>query len=203
MKRSLAAFICLLTLLSAGVPLLAGASSGVSINTGKIVLDKPLAPGGTYDLPNVEVSNTGTDPSNYGISVQYNEVQDQRKPDAAWLEFTPSSFRLLPGESALVKVSIAVPENAAAGDYFAYIEADSLQGKGASASSISGAAAARLYFSVAQTNIFKSAAASALSLVTRHSPWSYVLLWILAIVLVGLLAMRIRTVLKSSRLPRT
>ena len=104
MKRVLTAFgSSLLVVFSLfAVPMSVVASSGVSVDTGKIVLDKSVVPGGTYDLPSIQVSNTGTESSGYGITVEYNEVQSQMKPDQSWIHFDPATFKLAPGESQLV-----------------------------------------------------------------------------------------------------
>ncbi len=190
-KAIITAYSLFAFVLFAAVPLSAGANVGVSINTGKIILDKSLVPGGTYQLPDVQVSNTGTEASDYGVSIEYNETQQQLKPKADWFHFDPATFHLAPGEVKLVKVSVTLPTTATAGDYFAYIEAHSIHDDNTSTAAVSGAAAAKLYLSVGQSNMFKTGYYGMLSFVKQHAPWTYGALWIIAILIICAILKRI------------
>lgn len=177
-------------LLSA-LPMVASATVGVSVNTGKITLNQALVPGVAYDLPsNIEVKNIGTEASDYAMSVEYNEVQTQLKPKADWFRFNPATFHLLPGESKIVKVSVAPAASAIPGGYFTYIEAHSV--KGPDKASISGAAATKLYFSVAPSDFFKKCYYNMLSYTHNHSRWAYPLLWVISVIIFSALWRRIR-----------
>ena len=189
MKRTSILLGTVLATLSLGASL-ALASAGVSINTGKIVLDKAIIPGATYDLPNVEVTNIGDGVAQYEMSVEYNEVQSQAKPDATWFTFSPSSFELKPGESKIVKSTVMPGVSAKPGDYFAYVEASSV--KAPNGGSVSGAAATKLYFSVASTSAMKTFFYSLVSFVHAHSPWSYIVLWALALVILSLIVKKLK-----------
>ena len=196
-KAIIAALFTIIFLVS--LPLSSIASTGVSINTGKIVLDKSVVPGGTYVLPSVQVTNTGTEASDYGVSIEYNEIQQPLKPDASWFHFDPATFHLNPGEAKLVKVSVEIPLSATASDYFAYIEAHTIEQDGAAhESSISGAAATKLYFSVAQSNAFKTGDYAILSFVGDNAPWTYAALWIIGIGIACLIWKRLHLIVKSS-----
>jgi len=199
MKKIIILFSFLVVLSLFTLPFSTGANSGVSINTGKILLEKAIVPGGTYDLPSVEVKNTGDESSDYGVSVEYNEVQSQLKPEAKWFEFSPINFNLLPGESKIVKTKIIVPENAQAGDYFAYIEAHTLNNKAVNNLSISGAAASKLYFSVDKFNIFKTIYFSSLSYVKKYSPISYIPLAAIFVIILYFIVRNLKLIIKSKK----
>lgn len=194
MKKALIAFLFAFVILFSAT-FTAFASTGVSINTGKIVLDKPVVPGGTYVLPSVQVTNSGTEASDYAVTVQYNDVQSTLKPDVKWFHFDPATFHLNPGEAKLVKVSINVPASAVAGDYFAYVEAHAIQGDNGK-SSISGAAATKLYLSVGQSNFLQTGFYSISSIIQNNTPVSYVILWIVALIIVVLIWKRIKMMKK-------
>ena len=151
----------------------AHASIGVGVGAGKITLNDDLKPGSIYDLPSLPVINTGDEESDYGVSIEYNEVQSQMKPDAAWFRFDPATFHLLPGKSQVVKVSVAVPIKTIPGEYFAYLEAHPVKSDVAGVTSIGVAAASKLYFTVAPSNFFEGIYYRALSLIERSAPWSY------------------------------
>jgi len=176
------AILCILAL-AFFVPCAASASIGVGVGTGKIVVDQPMKPGGIYQLAPVMVLNTGDEPSDYEVTVQYNEKQDQLKPPSDWFSFSPATFHLDPGQARAVTTAISLPVNAKPGDYFAYLEAHPVQTDKEGSSRIGIAAAAKLYFSVAPANIFQAAYYRAASLLTRYAPWTYVVLIVIAAVL--------------------
>lgn len=128
------------------------ASIGVGVGTGKIMLDRALLPGKTYVLPPIVVVNTGDEVSDYGVSVEYNETQDQRKPDRSWFRFVPLSFTLAPGKTQPVSITITVPIRSVPGDYFAYLEAHPIAQAHHGQSRVGIAAASKLFFTVASAN---------------------------------------------------
>ena len=192
-KAFIASFVFLALLFS--TPYFAFADVGVTVNTAKIALDKAIVPGATYDIPSIQVKNSGTEGSDYGVTVDYNQTQTEMKPDIGWFTMTPSTFHLEPGESKIVKLSIALPTSAAAGDYFSYIEAHSMKKDGSTDTSIAGAAAAKFYFSVAKSNIFEKSYYSTVSFVHQNSSWSYIVLGLLAIGIIYLFVRRLRAMI--------
>ena len=150
------------------------ASVGVGIGAGKITLNEALKPGGVYELPTVPVINTGDETANYGVSVEYNQVQPQLKPDASWFAFSPATFRLDPGRSQVVKVSLAIPVKTIPGEYFVYLEAHPVKIDVAGVTSIGVAAASRLYFTVAPANFLQGVYYRVKSLIELGAPWTYI-----------------------------
>lgn len=157
------------------------ASIGVGVGAGKIMLTQPLKPGTIYQLPSFPVINTGDEGANYGISIEYNEVQAQLKPKQDWFTFSPTTFHLAPGKSQVVQVSVAVPVKAVPGEYFAYLEAHPIKADIAGVTSIGVAAASKLSFTVAPANIFQGIYYRLVSLVTRGAPWTYIAIGLLAL----------------------
>lgn len=71
-KKAFGIFIGIVLLL----PILALARIGVGVGIGKIVVDQPLKPGLIYTLPSLPVLNTGDEPAEYGVSIEYHEGQE-------------------------------------------------------------------------------------------------------------------------------
>jgi hypothetical protein len=137
------------------LPIAAFASIGVGVGTGKIYVDEKLKAGQIYDLPALSVLNTGDEPSQYGVSVEYNEIQPQLKPSRQWFVFYPASFELQPGQAQTVQIRLSLPlKGAAPGDYLAYLEAHPVKNSIAGQTNVGIAAAAKLYFTVAPANFF-------------------------------------------------
>jgi hypothetical protein len=158
------------------------ATIGVGIGAGKITLDEELTPGSIYQLPSLPVLNTGDEPSDYAVSIEYNEVQSQMKPKADWFTFTPKTFHLEPGKSQVVKVSVAVPIKTIPGEYFSYLEAHPVVADVAGVTSIGVAAASKLYFTVAPANFLQGIFYRTKSLVERGTPWTYIGFGIIALI---------------------
>ena len=175
MKKVLLLFI----ITSFTFPHLAFASIGVGVNLGKIEIDEPLKPGGIYNFPSIGVINTGDEPGDYELAVTYHQDQPELRPLAEWFIFTPSSFRLEPGESQSVAVRLALPLKMTPGEYFAYLEAHPviIAGPG---TTIGVAAATKTYFTVAPANIFQAVTHRISSFVKNNAPWTYVVLAIVA-----------------------
>ena len=104
----------------AGVALLgaapAHASTGVSIDVGKIEISEQLSPGGEYHLPTFGVRNPGTETASYEIVVSYLDEPTLRPP-AGWFRFDPATLTLAAGESRPVSIVLDVPPGAEPGDY--------------------------------------------------------------------------------------
>lgn len=162
------------------LPAGAFASLGVGVGSGKISIDQRLNPGGIYELPALPVLNTGDQPADYGVSIEFNEVQSELKPTREMFSFSPATFHLEPGKSQVVRISLNLPVKTAPGNYFAYIEAHPVQTSHAGQATIGVAAAAKLNFTVAPANIFQGAYYRALSFMTLNAPWTYVGLAVLA-----------------------
>src|SRR5687767_1480811 len=75
----------------------ARADRGVSIDLGRIEIEQPLAPGGSYRLPTIGVRNPGDETTRYRLSVAPVDVEDAKAPPAAWFRFSPSELELEPG----------------------------------------------------------------------------------------------------------
>ncbi len=176
-------FIAIFLAFGALGALRAAASIGVGVGAGKITLNEPLKPGSIYELPSIPVLNTGDEESDYGVSIEYNEIQSQMKPNADWFSFTPATFHLQPGRSQVVKMSVSIPIKTVPGEYFAYLEAHPIRSDVAGVSSIGVAAASKLYFTVAPANFFQGIYYRIVSLVTRGAPWTYIAFGIIGLLI--------------------
>jgi hypothetical protein len=125
---------------------------GVGVGTGKIELNEALKPGMTYYLPAIPVFNNGDVASDYKMSIQLNEKQDELKPDPTWFTFSPATFYLEPGKSTPVNVTLKTSSKARAGKYFAYIEAQPTKNTQQGDATINVAAATKMYFEVKPAN---------------------------------------------------
>jgi hypothetical protein len=162
-------------------PLGSSANLGVGVGTGKIEMDKPLKPGGLYTLPSLTVINTGDEPSDYGVSVEYKGDQPRMSPPKEWFIFTPSTFHMEPGQSQVVQVQVNIPIKTKPGDFFAYLQGAPVRAtSSAGGATIGIGAAAKLYFTIAPANIFQGLYYRALFLITTNTPWSYVILVVIA-----------------------
>jgi len=172
------------------LPVLVLARIGVGVGTGKIVVDQPLKPGLIYTLPSLVVLNTGDEPGEYGVSIEYHEGQETNpemglKPAKEWLSFEPEKFHLEPGQAQQVKIKLSLPvKGVKPGQYFAYLEGHPVKKDVAGQTTIGVAAAAKLYFRVAPANFFVGVYYRIASLFALYSPWSYV---VLAIVVTAIL----------------
>jgi len=155
------------------------AGIGVGVNLGKIEIDEPIKPGGIYNFPSIGVINTGSEPADYELAITYHQDQPEIRPLQEWFSFSPSSFRLEPGESQNVAVKLTLPTNTKPGDYFAYLEAHPVI-KAGPGTTIGVAAATKTYFSVAPANIFQAISYRISSFLTVYAPWTYVVLIVVA-----------------------
>lgn len=156
------------------------ASVGVGIGTGKIEVDAPLKPGTRFDLPSIPILNTGTEPADYTILIQYHLDQPQMRPDREWFTFEPSTFRLEPQSSRVIRGSITLPVKVEGGDYFAYIEARPQQKSVSGGAAVGVAAAAKLYFSVESASTWQGTYWYLASIIKAHAPWTTIVPLVIA-----------------------
>jgi len=185
LKDSLLLVSCLVLLL----PIVVFGRIGVGIGTGKIQVDEPFKAGGIYDLPVLPVLNTGDEPGEYGVSIEYHEGQETNpemglRPAAEWFGFEPSEFYLESGKVQIVKITLTLPAKTQPGDYFCYLEGHPVKKSVSGQTSIGVAAAAKLYFTVSPANIFQGIYYRFISLYRRYHPWDTI---ILVIIFVGLI----------------
>lgn len=176
------------------------AQIGVGVNLGKISVDKPLSPGGTYHLPSVSVINTGEEASDYEVEVTYHYEQKELRPPADWVKFDPKTFHLEPGESQPVAITLSIPVRAEPGDYFAYIEAHPIVKEEGVAIGV--AAATKLYFTVKPSNIFTAIWHRIKSFFETNAPISYIIPGVVGLILVFFLSrrfVRVRVRVESKR----
>ncbi|MCH8062456.1 MAG: molecular chaperone [Chloroflexi bacterium] len=181
-----------LTLLIVALALLPGAAwaqAGVGINVGSIQIDQDLAPGGIYNLPAVGVINTGNESSDYSLRITYLADRPEMRPSEDWFSFNPPVFRLEPGEDGTVGIRVHVPVAARSGDYFALLEAYPVP-SGQSGALISVAAATKLSFTVRPSNVFTGSLVWGYHRMNDTSPYSYIVLGLLMLVILGFLARR-------------
>lgn len=160
-------------------PLIVLARIGVGVGIGKIEVDESLKPGGVYDITPLVVLNTGDEPSDYEIKVNYHAKQAELQPSQEWFSFIPSPFHLEPGQSQNVAMKLTLPVKTNPGDYFAYLEAHPIIKAGAG-TTIGVAAATKLYFTVVPANILQAIAFRIFSFLKMYSPWSWVVLALIA-----------------------
>jgi len=169
------------------LPVVVFAKIGVGVGVGKIQVDEPFKSGGIYDLPVITVLNTGDEPAEYQMSVQYLTGQETRddmgqRPDSEWFIFTPQSFPLEPGKVQTVKTTVTLPTKTIPGNYFAYLEAHPVKKSVAGQTSIGIAAATKLWFTIAPSNFFQGLYYRFISLYTRYHPWDTIVLAVIFVV---------------------
>ena len=174
------------------------AQSGVGIMPGIIRVDEPLLPGGRYNLPSLQVINTGNVSSDYGMELAFIAEQEELQPPADFIVLSPTSFHLEPGANQVVSLSLDIPIRAKPGDYLAYIEAHPVATGGGM--QIGVAAATKLYFTVKPANLFVGVANSIANFFTRNAPYSYIVPGVIVLgLLIFFLRRRIRIDIKIAR----
>ena len=126
----------------------AQADVGAGVAAVPITAAHPLTRGGTHVLPALFVKNTGTVAAVYTISVQRLSEGKGATVPPAWVRFGKNGFLLQAGESTTVPVTVAVPDDAALGDYFSNVVASAAPDSPSGAVSIGAAAATSLSFEV-------------------------------------------------------
>lgn len=145
---------------------------GVGVGTGKINVDERLLPGIIYKIPAITVINTGDEKSSYELVVSQRETQPELKPESSWISYSPEKFDLEPDEVQVVDVTINLPITAQPGDYFAFLEAHPVKNQDGKSTSVSIAAASKLYFTVEPGNIFQGIYYKIVSWWQLHTPWT-------------------------------
>lgn len=169
MKKFL--FTLLLLFFIVTLPMNVFAKMGVGIGTGMIVVDDKLKSGTIYTLPSLTIVNTGDVTSEYTVSVAYHTDQPELMPSKEWFKFSPTIFKLEPGETKVVEVRLNLPLKTEPGSYFAYLEGSPIVTKKEGESSVGIAAAAKLYFEVVPSNIFEAIYFKILSFFQIYAPW--------------------------------
>ncbi|HZX50168.1 MAG TPA: hypothetical protein VFE94_03425 [Candidatus Paceibacterota bacterium] len=166
------------------IPGVTFARVGVGVGVGKIQLDEPLRRGGIYELPNLPVINTGTEPGEYEARIEYHHNQPELVPPREWFRFEPTRFILEPGEVQQVKVLLTLPiDEAEPGDYFAYVEGRTVSKQEDGTTHVGVAAAAKLYFSVIPSNKWDATLYRLSLLWDRYSPWPQVVVAVLGLII--------------------
>lgn len=179
MKKFIITFAVIIIILI--LPFAAFGNIGVGVGTGKILVDEPLKPGLIHTIPSLIVVNTGDEPADYSVSIDYRGNQPELKPNKEWFSFEPLQFALEPGQSQIVQIKLTLPIKTNPGDYFAYLEAYPIKKTIASGGATIGVvAAAKLYFTVAPANIWQGIAYRISSFLRMYSPWSWVVLALIA-----------------------
>jgi hypothetical protein len=163
-------------------PVAAFADTGVSIDLGSIDISQKLSRGGTYQLPTMGVRNPGTERASYAMTVNYVRDQKQREPDGSWFTFTPDRFTLEPGTTQPVRIQLDIPTGARPDDYLALLEARLSQG--GDGAKLGAGAAAKLTFTVKPSNFLQAWQLKTQTWASDHSPWSYAVPILVALLLV-------------------
>lgn len=160
---------------------------GVGVGTGKITVDEPLMPGGTYKIHSMSVMNTGDEASNYSVDVTYLYEQKELRPPEEWVVFNPKTFHLEPNEGKIVELRLNIPMDAPPGNYFSFLEAHPVaEGEGFR---IGVAAATKLYFSVKPANIVSALVHKVSSFMAETAPVSYIVI-IAVLVIAAVMVLR-------------
>jgi hypothetical protein len=176
------------------LPAQAFADVGVGVGTGKIDVKEPIRAGGIYTLPPITVFNTGDQEATYAMYVTLNEKQPQLKPDPAWFSFSPAEFNLKPKQSQVVTPTFSPPLVTQPGDYFAYLEARPSKTVKQGSTTIGVAAATKLSFSVAPSNIFVGLWYRLRDLYKQWWPWD------LIVIIAALIAVTYRVLKKHFKI---
>lgn len=174
--------ICMVGVLAAP----ATADIGVGVDLAEIDIDEVLLAGNIYSLPAVGVVNTGDRTADYEVGITYMSEQEDMTPSADWFQFDPQRFSLEAGTSRKISISLHIPRDASAGQYFALIEAHPVA-EGSGGTTVGIAAATKLRFSVSRDIPVLSAIAK---FFRDHAPYSYIGLGLIVAVIVVLLLRR-------------
>lgn len=181
-------FCAIVLSLMLALPFASLARVGVGVGTGKIIVDQPLKPGMINVLPSLTVINTGDEPSEYEVGVQYHTDQPEIKPERDWFIFSPAEFELGPGEAQVVNIKMNLPVNAKPGKYFAYLEGRPIkESTTPGGATIGVAAAAKLYFDIAPANFIMGMYYRLTSFWKVYAPWTNIVAIVVAAAIVVLL----------------
>lgn len=194
--------LCLLCILCTGQ---AFATLGVGVGVGKIRVDQKLNPGQIYNLPSITVLNTGTESSDYEVTIDHLQNQPQLIPERNWFIFSPQTFHLSPKGVQKVNVTLTLPIKTPPGDYFIYLEAQPIRKTVNGTTAIHIAAATKLYFTVEPASFIAGIYYKLLSIWVVFTPLPQIIVGILLVSLFILLAKRFINVeikLSKNRIPR-
>lgn len=177
MRRLALACLALAIALQPGT---AAAQVGVGVTVGRIRVDQPLSPGGSYNLPAIGVINTGGQASDYSVRITYMADQPELRPPQDWFSFRPEVFHLEPDQSHTVGIRLTVPTTARPGDYFALVEAFPIVAERPGVV-IGVAAATKLNFTVRHSNQFMATALWVYHRVDDTAPYSYLVAGLLGL----------------------
>lgn len=94
------------------------ASVGVGSSVANIKLSDPVLAGGSVEIPEFAIINTGDTPSPYAMLVSNSNLKDSRmSAPSSWLTFEPTTFYLFPNQARHVRPTIHVSPEAKPGDY--------------------------------------------------------------------------------------
>lgn len=168
------------------------AQAGVAISPGIIRVDEPLLPGAYYNLPSLQVINTGEEASDYQVEIAKVAGLKELSPPAEFISFSPKSFHLEPGASQSISLGLNLPVKAKPGDYLAYIEAHPVS-PDREGVSVGIAVASKVYFTIKPANIVVAVFTAITSFFVTRAPISYI---VLGIVLLGIAIFFLRKYLK-------
>jgi len=170
-------------------PALAAASQGVRINIGRIDVNDRLVAGRTYHLPDLEVSNPGTEAAGYLMAASTVTGQTDGPLDPAWVSFDPRTFSLDPGQSQRVAVAITIPKDTRTATYGGLLKAQiAPSGSGVS---VGAAAAARITFTTSPPDSAVDALMIGIGgFLAATQPWPFVVLLVLTALVLGRTAVR-------------
>lgn len=185
-KHGLAALRLWLVGLTVAVALVgppaAEASQGVRISVGRIEVRDILVAGRTYHLPDLEVSNPGSETARYEMLAAIVTGQADAPLDPAWVSFAPAAFELAPSGVQRVSVAITIPKQAKPDTYGGLLKAQ--LGASGAGIAVGAAAAARLTFSTAPPASTLDALSVAISgFLDATQPWPLVLLLALGLLI--------------------
>jgi len=172
MNRIACVVLSVVALLFAAGPAPARADKGVALDVGSVKIDQKLSRGGSYSLPPIGVRNPGNETTSYEMGIDFVEDQQGRRPKESWFSFEPERFTLEPGKTTRVRIELDIPPGARPDDYEALVVASIVtEGEG---TALGGAAAARLNFTVKESNIFEAWLLRIRYWFSDNAPWSYV-----------------------------
>lgn len=157
------------------LPLAVFARVGVGIGGGEIRVEEALKPGGIYELPSLQVRNTGDEPSFYGLGTAYHVERTELRIPKEWFTFNPPKFYLEPGQSQRVAIKLTLPVKAQPGEYFCYVEAFPVAEAGPG-TTVGIAVGAKLFFTVVPANFWQAVTFRVSSFWQTYSPWTWIIL---------------------------
>jgi hypothetical protein len=117
------------------------------------------------------------------MGVSYLENQPQRRAPSSWFTFSPAEFRLEPGETQPVTMTLTIPTGARPDDYGALLSAQlAPEGEGAE---VGAAAGARLEFTVKPSNLLQAWQLKTETFFRDNAPWSYLVPTLVGVLAVG------------------